>query len=129
MSGVPATANFERKSVPVDAKPTVLDVRVDFNGQLGTLGEDQVNLDTDVRRRSPPSGPTPRSKDGRPDLSGVWWRPSDVDGGRPQFLPAAEAVARERHRNSKDSPQARCLPGAALRFGPLSRRSKATTTW
>ena len=43
-----------------------------------------------------------------------------MDGGGPQFLPAADAMSRERRdRNSKDSPQARCLPGAVLRFGPL----------
>ena len=120
IAGVPAMTNFERKNVAVDSKPAVLDIRMEYNTQLGTLGEDRINLSVDARRHKPPTGPTPRTKNEKPDLSGVWWRPTDTSGGGPQFLPAAEATARERReRNSKDSPQARCLPGAALRFGPL----------
>jgi hypothetical protein len=120
VNGVPAMSNFDRKNVEVASTPTVLDIRLNFNGQLGTLGEDRVNLAADARRHRPPSGPTPRIKDGKPDFSGVWWRPNDVNGGGPQFLPGAEAVARARREsNSKDNPQARCLPGVVLRFGPL----------
>jgi hypothetical protein len=116
-----AMQTFSQKGVPVQMGPPVrLDIRMDFNTQLGTLGEDRVTAAAEAKRHHPPAGPTPRTSDGKPDLSGVWWSPRTNDTGRPEFLPWAEAVAKERlDNNRKDSPQSRCLPSAVLRMGPL----------
>ncbi len=66
----------------------------------------------------PPAGPTPRTADGHPDLSGNW-QPNAIrqnvdmvgSGVDVPMLPAAEAVYKKRKENlSKDDPEARCLP-------------------
>src|SRR5438874_7329201 len=107
IAGVPSMSNFERKGVAVGgAKAASLDIRLRENTQLGTLGEDRLGAAYNLSLHQPPSGPAPRTKDGKPDLSGVWWSPRVVDGGNPQFLAPAEAVARKRNEdNRKDSPQ------------------------
>jgi hypothetical protein len=121
--GVTATSMqaFERKSIAVQAGPPFhLDIHMDFNTQLGTLGEDRLTAAADAKRHHPPAGPAPRTADGKPDLSGVWWSPRTTDPGTPEFLPWAVAIAKERlDNNRKDTPQAQCLPNAVLRFGPL----------
>ncbi len=116
-----AMQTFEQKGLTVEAGQALrLDIRMDFNTQLGTLGEDRVTAMAEANRHHPPAGPAPRTADGKPDLSGVWWSPRTTDTGLPKFLPWAAAVAKERlDNNRKDTPQARCLPSAVLRWGPL----------
>ena len=118
---VPGLAGFLRKGVRVQAGQTAaLDVRMLEGSQLSALGEDSAAIAADQKRHAPPSGPAPRTGDGKPDLSGVWWSPMTVDPGKPEWLPFAQKIAKERaDNNRKDSPQARCLPSPVLRLGPL----------
>jgi len=75
-----------------------------------------------------PHGPTPRLPDGHPDLSGVW------NGGGPvgdlaqglapgetiPLLPAAKVLMEQ--RQSKDDPEANCLPTGIPRIAPYPWR-------
>jgi hypothetical protein len=112
---------FERKGVNVAAAKTQqLDIRLEETTQLSTLGEDPLAIAADAKKHAPPSGPTPRTANGKPDLSGTWWSPRTVDAGKPEWLPNAVAKAKERaDNNRKDSPQARCLPSPIIRLGPV----------
>ena len=116
---VPGLRPYTKKDILVRAGQTLqVDIRLEDNISLGTLGEDRAFFTSLATPHSVPSGPTPRTPDGKPNLSGVWWSARPADPGsaeQPALLPSAEAIARERAENFlKDSPSARCLPGFSL---------------
>ena len=111
---------FSQQGVAVAAGQTLrLDIRlVDF--QLGTLGDGREFAISRITPHATPSGPTPRTREGKPDLSGVWYAQRTVDPGKPEPLPWADTLQRERAaNNSKDAPGARCLPRGLTNAGAL----------
>jgi len=86
---------------------------------------------------APPTGAAPKFADGTPDLSGVWLGGggSDADIANPRslkegskviMLPWAEALVKT--RQSKEDPEANCLPAGIPRGSPYPWRMVQTPT-
>ncbi len=118
---VPGMKGFKRSGIVIQPGQTLqIDARLEDSLSLRTLGEDPAAIAAVfINRPPPPSGPAPRTPDGKPDLSGMWL------GGPAQvpeldMLPWAEALTKERAESHfKDHPLARCLPsGPVPLLGP-----------
>jgi hypothetical protein len=81
-----------------------------------------------------PNAAAPRLRDGTPDLSGLWLGGgpiNDIGDGLPKgetvpLLPSARAIMEK--RQSKDDPQASCLPSGVPRIAPYPWRIVQTPT-
>jgi hypothetical protein len=88
--------------------------------QFGTLGDGREFRIDQLSPHPTPSGPTPRMPNGKPDLSGVWYAQRPVDPGKPEPLPWAQALLKERaENNAKDAPGAHCMPRGITNAGAL----------
>ena len=99
----------------------------------GTRGNAGGNVGLYQRQPPTPTGPAPMLADGTPDLSGVWLgsgsNDSDISRGLKAgsslvMLPWAEQLVKT--RQSKDDPEANCLPSGIPRGSPYPWRFAQT---
>jgi hypothetical protein len=111
---------FSQQDVVITAGQTVrLDIHI-TDYQLGTLGDGREFRIDLLSPHPAPSGPVPRTPDGKPDFTGVWYAQRTVDPGKAEPLPWAEKIIQERvANNSKDAPGAHCLPRGITAAGAL----------
>lgn len=72
------------------------------------------------KRPAPPVGPTPRTEEGKVDLSGVWIPTSTLLPSDPSYQPWAQKIYDQRKADrGKDDPERYCLPDGAVRVNAL----------
>jgi Protein of unknown function (DUF2012) len=109
--------HFRRTNVVIEAgHPQLLDLRMAWGMNLGTVGDDPLLQGADLRAKTRNiEGSVPRTSDGRPDLSGVWTNIGD--GGPPPSMPMkpwAQKMFDDLMAIKQDNPGAYCLPQVAV---------------
>jgi hypothetical protein len=83
----------------------------------GTPGE--ISFLYDRATKKAPTGPAPKTPDGKPDLSGVWFPGQDLEPEVPPLQPWAAEVAKKYADRPGDDPRAQCLPTGVSRMHAL----------
>src|SRR5262249_34483918 len=114
-------AEYQAQSVMVTPGTTMMDIRLEWGGNLGTFADDPVMLMRDIAAMAKvPPGPMPRMPDGKPDLSGIWvsspYENKKVFDPPPQQPWAAEVLKQVQSQLAGATPQTFCLPLSALQF-------------
>jgi hypothetical protein len=125
-----SVGGFEKKETTVQsAQTSSVDFRFQPDFQLGTLGDGDIySRIARLNKRPPLTGPTPRTPDGKPDLSGVWQAPNTIDSNEPKLLPAAQKLLNGRFENNAfDSPAVRCMPDSIFRLTPIFKLLQTAT--
>jgi hypothetical protein len=110
---------YEQQNIRIDAgKETKLDLPVTWGMNLGTIGDDPVQLANDMRvAAGVVTGPTPRMPDGKPDFSGFWTNYPAPPGQAPRLPPMQPWAAEMQQQLQKVNTQnagAYCLPQHAV---------------
>jgi hypothetical protein len=119
---------FSRDDVDVrSGQATRVEIALtDGQNTLGDGGSLFVKL---TAEQPAPKGPAPRTRERKPDLSGLWLpNAAKPHGEFPQPQPWADEVARQRGETQwKDSPIARCLPSGLSFAGTFSMQRVVQT--
>jgi hypothetical protein len=111
-------ARLQKKGIALKASQNLrLDLRVDWGGNLGTPGDDP--LISNRAKWAPRGRPAPRTPEGKPDLSGVYYANKDTPE-KAKLLPWADTLTKQRQADGAiGQPSNFCLPGDPLLTLPL----------